>query len=215
MRPWFGWVLLLLLVPGLAWAQVRIGAVGGFNLSKLAGDGPDNASYGRRSGFSAGIAGEVHIKDDVVLSLQPSYAQRGTKVSFELDGEAQDSLQVRLEYVDVTALVKILPDRGPAYFTSGLTVGFLNSAVVEVVDGDAAGKDIHESFASVDVAVVIGVGARITIHPGELNFELRYSQSLGNIANSDTDPFSAGLPPRVRSSGIQLAAMWLFQVGGS
>ena len=202
--------LLLLLGPSLAAAQVRIGPIAGFTSCKLGGDSPEGASYGRRSGGSFGLVGDIHLTDDVVLSIQPAYVQRGTVVSYEVEDEAQDSLKLRLEYVDVAVMVKILPDSGSVFFTSGLGLGFLSSATMENVHGDANERDVADSFEDFDLSIAFGVGVRIPVAGTDLDLELRYGQSLLSIANEDVALVAPGMPTRIRSSGLQLTAAWLF-----
>jgi len=62
--------LTLLLAPA-AQAQVTIGAFGDLNLAKVSGDAPDDFSYSGNSGFGFGLIGELHLTDDVWLSVQP------------------------------------------------------------------------------------------------------------------------------------------------
>lgn len=204
-------VMLFVTANGRA-QQPAIGIFGGINQSSLKGDAPEKTSFGGLSGFAAGAVGEFRIANEVLLSIQPMYLQRGTKIAFEIPGEDQprDSMDARIDYFTVPVLLKVISGNGKTYVTSGLDFGFLSSA--KLIDG-AQESDIKEFFKSTDIAVVFGFGAMFPIGNPRLSFELRYSQSLLNISSQSGNPEGTSLPTRFRSSGLQLLAGVLLPLG--
>ncbi len=202
-------VCLVLCLVASAAAQSRIGVTAGLNWSGLGGDVPEDAQYGRTLGVAAGIVGDIALSDDVALSLQPMYVRRGANVAFDVgEEEPRDSLELRLDYIDCLAMVKIYADNGFSYFTTGVGVGFLTQATLK--DIRAGDTDVASFFRNVDVSVAFGVGFMVPAKSTLMTFELRYQQSLVNMVDSDTNFYDEALAPRLRSSGFQLLATVLF-----
>ena len=61
-----------------SFAQISVGVSGGFNNFNVSGDSPDKASYKSRFGFGVNVIGEIKVFNDVFLSIQPGYLQKGT-----------------------------------------------------------------------------------------------------------------------------------------
>jgi hypothetical protein len=190
-------------------AQSRLGVTAGLNWSSFGGDAPEDAGYSRSLGLNAGIVGDIALTEDVSLSFQPMYVRRGADVSFDVgEKEPRDSLEVRLDYVDCLAMVKIFANNDFSYFTSGLGIGFLTQATLK--DVRAGEKDADNLFSNIDFSIAFGVGFIVPARNTLVTFELRYQQSLVNILDSDADMYSETLAPRLRSSGFQLLATVLF-----
>ena len=209
--PWI--VPALLLWSTCVSAQVRIGPTAGFTYSSLRGDTPDNASYSSKPGFSAGAVGDIHLANDIVLSIQPVYIQKGVNIAFDVGRNTMhDSLELRTEYFNVMAMVKILPDGGFTFVSGGLGFGFLGGAQLTDINTGAKTADVKSVFTGFDLSAAIGFG--IMVHAGSslLTFELRYDQSITNIVNPDQDPLSTGMPARARSTGLHLFAAYLFSL---
>ncbi len=200
--------LVLCLGAGAA-AQSRIGVTTGLNWSSLKGDAPEDAGYGRALGVNAGIIGDIALTKDVVLSIQPMYARRGTNISFDVgEDEPRDSLELRLDYIDCLVMVKVLADNGYSYFTTGMGFGFLTQATMKNIRGGET--DPGGLFEDFDVSVAFGVGFMIPAGSTLVTLELRYQQSLINMVNSDADALDDALAQRLRASGFQLLASVLF-----
>jgi len=209
-------VLLISPVPS-AEAQVRIGAYGGISSSGLSGDAPDDSEYRRRIGPVFGALIEVPLTDQVLISVQPAWVQRGTKIAVDVDGEKerQDSLSLDLSYASIPVLMKIETAGGKLFVNSGLDAGFLLDATLSEIDGDGE-KDASDLVKEFDLAVNFGVGGQFPIGLPRLTIEARYSQSLTNISDVSVDVGAAELiATRFRSSGFQfLAGIWIPLGGG-
>jgi hypothetical protein len=210
--------LLLAVFAPDAWAQVRIGAYGGITSSSLSGDAPSNAEYRSRTGPVIGGLVEFSVAEDVWISVQPGWVERGTKIAFDVEGqdERQDSLSLGLSYVSIPVLLKIEPGGGKLFVNSGLDVGFLLDATLAPVNGDGEDEDVKDSVRDFDVAVKFGVGGQFPIGKPRLTIEARYSQSLLDISEVEVDIGAETLiPARFRSSGFELlAGLWIPLGGG-
>ncbi len=209
--------LLLVLVPP-ADAQVRIGAYGGITNSGLTGDAPAGTEYRKKIGPVIGALFEIPVADNVLISVQPAWVQRGTKIAVDVQGqdERQDSLSLGLSYASIPLLMKIETAGGKVFVNSGVDVGFLLDAKLSPVDGDGEDEDVSDLVKDYDVAVNFGVGGQFPIGLPRLTIEARYSQSLTNISDVSVDVGADELiQTRFRSSGFQLlAGIWIPLGGG-
>ncbi len=209
--------LLLVLAPP-AGAQVRVGAYGGITNTSFTGDSPSGAEYTKRMGPVLGALVEVPVAENVLISVQPAWVSRGTKIAVEVEGEdeRQDSLSLGLSYVTLPVLMKIETAGGKVFVNSGLEFGLLLDATASPVEGDGADEDVKDLFTDFDLAVNFGVGGQFPIGRPRLTIEARYTQSLTNLSDVSVDIGADELvPTRVRSSGFEfLAGIWI-PLGGS
>ncbi len=141
------------------------------------------------------------------------YVRRGTDISFDVGkDEPQDSLEVRLDYVDCLVMVKVFAENDVAYVSGGAGFGFLTKAALKDVRTEDE-EDIKGLFQDFDLSLALGVGVMVPAGRSLVTFELRYQQSLLSISDPDAGPASDGLSPRMRSSGFQLMAAVLFPRG--
>ena len=200
------------LVPP-AHSQVNLGAFGGVDMTNLSGDAPSKTKYRSETGFAFGAVGEFKIADDVWLSLQPTWLQRGTKIAFAVEGEddAVDSLDAAANYLTLPVLLKIVSGPGNTYVSGGLDFGFLLDATLSSTT-DA--ENISDTFRPIDLSAIFAFGVMLPIGRPRLTMELRYSQSIINAAGSEQDPEVYSLPPRFRWVGLRLFAGFLYPLGG-
>lgn len=202
----------LLVSAGDAAGQ-RIGVVGGLNRAGIQGDAPPNAQYMGGMGFLGGIAFELPVAPDVFVSLQPTYARRGTGIAFAVKGEEEprDSLDVTLTYVTVPVLAKVEAARGRTFVTGGVDVGVLLDATLS---GRGPDEDIASVFKDLDVAALFGFGVVFPLGAPRLTLEARYTQSLLNLSAGGQAQSGAALPQRFRANGFQFLAGFLLPLGG-
>jgi len=201
---------ILLALPGSTRAQFLLGATGGVSSMSLNGDAPEDASYTSKTGFGYGLIVEYALTPDIRLSVQPSFARRGTGVGYDIgEEELRDSLSLTLDYVSIPVLARFLSSGGSWFVNGGFDVGFLLDASLEDVNTGSS-ADVANSVNSFDLMMILGVGTSISLDPALLTFELRYGQSLSNAGANDRLTALAGIPLRFRSSGFQLLASILF-----
>lgn len=204
---------LILTVQGASAAPWRLGLQAGVNASGLKGDVPSGVSYGNQYGLVAGAVGEIQLGEDLWLSFQPMYLQRGTTSTIAASGGAEptEGPSISLDYLAVPILAKIVSDNGRTYFMGGLNPAFLLDAQKND-NGDAV--DLGSSFRSVGLAADIGFGLLVPVGKSLLNFELRYEQSILNLASPENEGGDDFLPVRFRSSGFQFLAGLSVPLGG-
>ena len=75
--------------------------------SSLSGDAPKDASYSGKIGFSGGLIADFTLTEDIVLSIQPRYLQKGSTVSYDVgEYELKDSLTASLDYFSLPIIDK-------------------------------------------------------------------------------------------------------------
>jgi hypothetical protein len=190
-------------------AQISVGAVLGVNRTNISGDKPDDTSYSTKAGLIAGLVLEVPVAKGVAIVFQP---ESGTNIGFEVPGQEEpvDSLSVGLNYFSLPILLKVITDGGRWYVTSGFDLGWLTSATISTVSGSQE-TDIKDALTDFDLAVIFGVGRMFPVGRPKITAEIRYSQSLLNLASDAT---GQDLPVRFRASGFQLVAGVLLPLGG-
>lgn len=195
-------LLLFIFSPVLLSGQSYVGVFGGMNSSKLAGDSPSKADYKSLIGVNTGAYIDIKLGKIIWLSIQPSYSQEGTKVSYSVKGEekAIDSIHLRLNYVSLPLFLKVSSTNGRFYALGGIETGYL-------IDSYASSNDIKQEIgnnvAEWNIAMHFGAGIRIPIGFPRLFVELRYTQGLVNLTD---EPVDDGYIPRVKTSGFKILA---------
>ena len=212
-KSWIAFLAGMLLWPGALAAQVTLSVYGGGARTALSGDGPRDTRYQARIGPVVGVTADFYVTSDVAISIQPSYSQRGTGIAFRdvAADEYRDSVDIRMNYVSVPVLLKVFAVHQRTFVTGGLDFGYLLSATRD--DGGGA-VDVDNVFKNYDVSVVFGFGVAILKRRPELTVELRYIQSVVNVANPAPPSQGAeSLPVRFRLAGLQLLAAVGFTLG--
>ena len=193
-------------------AQISVGAVLGVNRTGISGDKPDDTSYSTKAGLIAGLVLEVPVAKGVAIVFQPGYRQSGANIGFNVPDQEEpvDSLSLGLDYFSIPILLKVITDGGRWYVTSGLDFAWLSSATLSTVSGSQE-TDVKDALSDFDMAVIFGVGRMFPVGRPKITAEIRYSQSLFNLAGDAT---GQDLPVRFRASGFQLLAGVLLPLGG-
>jgi Outer membrane protein beta-barrel domain len=200
-------ILLILLITGSGWqitqAQVSIGMSGGISRFKVGGDTPPDGSYGNLTGVSFGGLLDVRLFPVVVLSFQPSFIQKGTKIAYEVRGQDElvDSVDVRFNYLALPLMVKVSTRNERWYVSSGLEFGYLLDGQLKTSDQEA---EIDSLLNDLDLAVNLGVGVLVKKKHPQVFIELRYNQSLTDVVKSNVTLEGASLEPRIKNSGLFL-----------
>lgn len=196
-------------------AQISIGAVVGINRTGLSGDKPEDTSYSPGTSPIAGLVLEVPVAKYVSLVFQPGYRQAGTTIGFKVDGQDEpvDSLSLKLNYVSLPILVKVITTGRKWYVTSGLDFGWLTSATLSTLSGSQE-MDVKSLLTDFDLSVIFGVGRMFPVGRPMITAEIRYSQSLLNLASNAAGQGLTEVPARFRASGFQLMAGVLYPLGG-
>jgi len=212
------WILVLaaalVLTPiSVTAAEWRLGLQGGINSSGLSGDSPSGVSVGKRTGPVAGLIGEIRLGEDVWLSVQPMYLQRGTTTKITVSGQTEKlkGPSLTLDYLAVPILARIVSGNGRTYVMGGVNASFLMDAQLQ--DGSTT-EDLSSDLNSFDLAADFGFGLMVPLGRPTLTFEIRYEQSILNLAGEDRQEGDDVLPVRFRSAGFQFMAGFLWPLGG-
>ena len=205
--------VLILAATSVTAAEWHLGFQAGSNSSGLSGDSPSGVSLGKQSGLATGLIAEIRISEDVWLSAQPMYLQRGATSTIAVSDQVEklEGPSISLDYFAVPILARIAADNGRTYMVGGVNPAFLLEA--EIMDGDVT-TDASSAVSSFDLAADIGFGVLFPVKSAVLNVELRYEQSILNLAANDREDADDGFPARFRSSGFQFLAGLTWPLGG-
>lgn len=194
--------LLFLLLSAAASGQSYVGVFAGLNSSKLKGDVPKNANYKNLMGANVGAYVDIKIAKIVWLSLQPSYTQEGTKISYDVRGQEKpvDSIHIRLNYFSLPVFVKVSSTNGKFYALAGIETGMLLDKKLTSNDTE---HDFKANIADWNIAMHFGAGIKIPVGFPRLFVELRYTQGLVNLTD---EPVEQSYIPRVKTSGFKILA---------
>ena len=194
--------LLLIFTSSLSTGQSYIGVFGGLNSSKLTGDSPNKAKYKSLMGANVGAYIDIKLSKIIFLSLQPSYTQEGTKISYSVKGleEPVDSISIRLNYFSLPVFLKVSSTNGRFYALGGIEAGLLLN---NSISSHGNKQDIDVKIADWNFAAHFGAGIRIPVGLPRLFVELRYSQGLVNLTD---EPVEKSYVPRVKTSGFKVLA---------
>jgi hypothetical protein len=200
-----------LVCPSQGEGQWVVGAQAGVSAFGVAGRAPDDAGYGRQGRVMVSALLGYEIGSSVVVRVEPSLIQKGSGVSFQVEGleEPVDSLSLNLDYISVPVVAQVFTRGGRGFVTGGIEIGFLSSASLATVNSGEE-LDVKDLLESTDLSWVFGAGGLVRRSQPEMSLELRYSQSLSKAFEGT----SSGLPTGLRSSGFQLMAGVSWRLGG-
>jgi hypothetical protein len=181
------------------------------NNASFGGVPPDNAKYASNFGVGFGGVVELRVHKDVVLSLQPTWLQKGSKVVFNED-EEPDSVEtfvVEQTYVSVPLLFRIESDGRGFYAGGGVSVDLLLDSEVE---HDGTTVDNSGVFDDIDVVSYFTVGYLIPSKRFTTFIEGRYVQGLVNINSGNQTAVGDMYVADFKSTGIALVAGVLFSL---
>ncbi len=194
-------ILLAFLVTSfLVSGQSYVGVFAGLNSSKLNGDAPNKGNFNGLIGANMGAYIDLNLGKGIFLSLQPSYSQEGTKLSYTLPKveEPVDSITIRLNYFSLPLLLKVTSTNKRFYAIAGVETGLLLDSYVSSHDTK---EDIKTDVAEWNVAMHFGAGIKIPVGFPRLFVELRYSQGLVNLTD---EPIEKSYVPRVKTAGFKI-----------
>lgn len=206
-------ILILFLSQSISiFSQTYIGATGGLMSSSLSGDAPQDASYSSKTGFSGGLVADFTLTEDIVLSIQPRYLQKGSTIAYDVgEYELRDSLTATFDYISLPVMVKINSLNKRIYFSTGLDFGYLmNSSVENITDGST--KDVKNLIKSYDISATFSFGVNIPVGSPIISLELRYMQSILNLSDISSTESGTTFPYRFRTSGFQFLTSILFPI---
>ena len=101
---------LILNICGDSFAQVQMSLWGGVNNSSFGGNPPEDAGYGEIQGLAAGANLDFQPTQDFVISLEPSFEQRGSTIDIHLEEGIKDTtlkFKVKQSYFGLGLMFKV------------------------------------------------------------------------------------------------------------
>lgn len=201
---------------------VRFGVRAGANLSNLAGNLPNQNTYGNKFGFVGGVTANFGFGSERFISLQPEvlYSQKGfqnkpseynaTILGYGYTLKREGNVNVNLNYIDVPVLVKInaggfVIEAGPQY--SYLLNANNKTTTTQTVQpngtpqtSEATNQTDASSLRRSELGYVAGSGFQADNGVG---LSLRYSGSFNDFVKNDNSSYA---PAGATGRAAQLAA---------
>jgi hypothetical protein len=201
--------LVAICFPALGQAEVRFGVSAELNRSSFAGVAPEHASYS--ANYGTGFAGiiEFRVHSDVVMSFQPGWIQKGSKIVFNQD-EEPDSAQtfvVEQSWVTLPVYFRIDSDGRGFYAGGGLSADLLLDSELE---HEGATIDNMSVFDDVDFVYQFTAGYLYDSGGYSLFLEARYMQGITTIGNTNRSVVGDIYVADFKSNGLRLVAGILF-----
>ena len=165
----------LLLMATAASAQKGFGVRAGVNLANLRDD-QDNSASSNVTGYTAGIFYKVVTPAFIVFKPEISVSTQGGAVKIN-----NIRSTTKTAYAAAAAVLSTEGGDKKLFFEGGLQIGTLVNAKQEV---SGVARDIKDSLKTMDMAVVLGLGYKIT---QGFYAEARYGYGLTDISKSKTD----------------------------
>ena len=176
---------------------------GGVNNSSFGGNPPKDFSYGSIYGIAVGGNFDFQPTGDFVISLEPSFEQRGSKIDYNIEEGFQDTTlkyTVKQNYFGLALMFKV--NAGNFYVGSGISAQLLSSAYLEY---ESQEKDIKDKFLDYDALAFFNIGYKIPIGGPSLFIELRYIQGLINIRSEESESDTENYLSNFKSTGLRLS----------
>jgi len=200
--------LAVLLLVNNSFAQFQASIWGGVNSSSFGGNPPDDASYESAYGITFGGNLDYQLTDDVVISIEPSFEQKGSDIVFGDEEKLRDTIltyNVQQNYFGLGLIFKIDSER--FFVGSGVSFQLLSSASLTFQSNE---KDIKDKFLDYDAVAFFNVGYKIPIGAPTLFIELRYIQGLVNIYTGESEVSSEIYISNYKSTGLKLTTGIMF-----
>jgi hypothetical protein len=196
-------VFLILNICGVSFPQVQMSLWGGLNQTRFGGNPPEDAGYGDIYGLAAGANLDFQPSKDFVISLEPSFEQRGSTIDINLEEGIKDTtlkFKVKQSYFGLGLMFKV--NAGNFFVGSGVSAQILSSANLEY---ESQEKDIKDKFINYDALAFFNIGYKIPIGGPSLFIELRYIQGLINIRSEESEADTEIYLSNFKSTGLRLS----------
>lgn len=202
-------LFLALCLPALGHAQVRFGVSVEANRSSFGGVPPEDAQFSPN--YGTGFAGivEYRVHKDVVLSFQPGWTQKGSKIVFnqDEDPDSAETFVVEQSWVTLPAYFRIDSDGRGFYAGGGFSVDLLLDSELE---HEGTTVDNADGFKDVDVTYQFVVGYLYDRGGYALFLDARYIQGLTSIDDTGGSRVADIYVADFKSNGLRLVGGILF-----
>jgi hypothetical protein len=146
---------------------------------------------------------DFHPTEDFVISLEPSFEQKGSTINVNAEEGLQDTtykFKIKQNYFGLALLFKV--DAGNFYVGSGVSFQYLNSATLEF---ESKETNIKDKFINYDAVAFFNLGYKIPIGGPSIFIELRYLQGLLNIRSDESESGTEIYLSDFKSTGLRLS----------
>jgi len=174
------------LVPAIVGAEA-LGLTGkgiklGLNMATVSGnDVPDGVEM--KIGLSAGGFLVWSLNDAMAIQPELLFSQKGAGYDYSVE------TSLNANYLEIPVLFKWMPAMEGAVkpnLVIGPGLGILMSAEIDA-DGDTT--DVKDDANTMDVGLILGVGADYALTQGKVTVDLRYEMGLTDtVKDNDGDP---------------------------
>ena len=165
--------------------NLKVGPKVGINVANASFDDNDRNSGSSRVRLRAGAFVEIGISDAFALQPELLYSAKGHELLTILFKD--ENTEVDLDYLSVPIIAKYaLFDDSNLQVTgqAGPYFGILLSA-------ESDGRDVANSYSSLDVGGQVGIGAAYRIGPGSITLDIRAGFGLTNFIDLNWSPGGA------------------------
>lgn len=197
-------ILLLMCFVIPAMGQTHLGVLAGLNLANVSVEQKEEGvEYKTLTGFAFGGVASFGLSEMMMLQLEPTYMQKGTKASSEFG-----DVNIKLAYIDIPVLLKIAFGQSNVkpYALVGGDIAFLMSA--KASNGESV--DIKDDMESLDFGLNFGAGVSIPAGSNQFFVEAQYGLGLADVTKEDTE---TGENTSDKNKGIQIKAGIMFPLG--
>lgn len=195
--------ILIISICGFSSAQVQLLLWGGVNNSSFGGNPPEDAGYGEIRGLAAGATLDFQPSKEFVISLEPTFEQRGSTIDINLEEGINDTtlkFKVTQNYFGLGLMFKV--NAGNFFVGSGVSAQILSSAKLEF---ESKETDVKDKFINYDALAFFNIGYKIPIGGPSLFIELRYIQGLINIRSEESESDTEIYLSNFKSTGLRLS----------
>jgi hypothetical protein len=185
-----------------SFAQLYTSFWGGVNSSSFGGNPPKDASYESIYGYTFGANMDFQLTNDVIVSLEPSFEQKGSDIVFGDEEKLLDTVlhyTVNQDYYGLAVVFKIVTER--FFVGSGVSFQLLSSANLTFQSNE---KDIKDKFLDYDAVAFFNLGYKIPLGGPYWFFEIRYLQGLVNIYTGEQEITDEIYLSNYKSRGLKL-----------
>jgi Outer membrane protein beta-barrel domain len=206
-------VVAAVLLSAPAWAEVRVGVLGGANIARFAVDKEDpDVTFSSKTFLAAGAMVDVGFNDKLSLQLEPMYLEKGGKVELRNFFGDDFTASLRISYIELPVFLKVSKPTGTVrpYLIAGPSLGYRTEVKTkdEATGEEETTDDADETFEKWDFGVGAGGGLSFNVGRSTVFAEGRYTWGLTTV-NKELDPEDS----KLKNRGVQVLAGFTFPVG--
>ena len=186
-------LLVLLLCTQPIFGQLKVGLLGGLNMSGIDIDSPGITETKNVNQLGAGLVLEYDLGENFSLRVEPMYLQKGA----EIIQPGNPNITAEMDFIEIPFLLKYsFGGEISPYVIAGPAIGFLikNELSLESADVSVA-VNIDDVTEKLDAGLCLGAGLNIPVGPADFFFEARYTMGFSNVQKGGIiDQSVSGLP---------------------